>query len=86
MIFLREPLAPDIAAITPTITIITFLIIIQLHGPKPSSQNVIISITTGIKRPNIVKQTAPINPTNGEIFGTTIASITEAITRSVLKM
>lgn len=84
-ICVREPLAPDIAAIKPTMTIKIFLMRIQLHGPKPSSQNVIISMATGIKRPRIVKQTAPIKPTNGEIVGTTIANITDNTTRIVLK-
>lgn len=41
---------------------------------------------TGIRRPSIEKQNAPIKPMNGEIVGTATANKTAAVTRIVLKM
>lgn len=44
------------------------------------------SIITGINRPRIEKQNAPIKPINGEMVGTATANNTTAVTRTVLKI
>lgn len=51
----------------------------QLYAPIPGrSQNVTISIIDGNIRPNVLKQTAPINEINGPICG--IATAMKTVT------
>ena len=70
---LREP---STKAMRPMMQIMTFFTAIQFPGPYPISQNMIISMKTGIKSPKIEKQNAPISPINGPIVGTATASKT----------
>lgn len=57
--------------------IIMFLAATQLNLPKPMSQYVTVSMNTGMRRPSIEKQNAPIRPIKGPIVGTATASKTE---------
>lgn len=73
IIALRDPNTNAIMLIT---HIIIFFTATQLAGPKPVSQYVTISISAGIKSPNMEKQNAPIKLMKGPIFGTATASNT----------
>lgn len=75
---------PKISANTPKIKTNKFFQAIQLNLPNPTSQNVIISMKTGIINPKMQKQKAPIRATNGAILGTAIAKTTAANTIIVL--
>lgn len=76
-------LDPKTKANRPKITTITFLIILQLNLPKPLSQKVKTSMNTGISRPRMEKQKAPIRDTNGIMVGTAIAKATQITTSTV---
>lgn len=49
---------------------------LHLQQPRPSSQNVSVSINAGIARPNIGSPIAPINEITGANFGIMIATAT----------